>query len=313
MTRVRSRVIGLLPILALVAVPPLKASAQKIPLRWKYEPGTELVYRMTNNQQMDMGAMGGSTLSEQIQTMRWRVVEVAPDGDATVTVKTERVQVDVQNPMMSMKFDSEDDSIPDNPQARMFGAMAGMSYTIVVSPTGAVQSVQGLEELKEQVLEAMSTQGAPMLGDMFDQMFSEETLSRMMQQSIQLFPDEPVGPGDTWQSSFSMPVPMAGEATMSMEFTVTDIIERDGRAVAQIATDGELSITASPDSQLPATIDFGSTTMTGGIEFDVDRGITSSSDMRMTMQMTVAAGAQEMSFSMAQHTKLELVEYIRGR
>ena len=66
-------------------------------------------------------------------------------------------------------------------------------------------------------------------------------------------------------------------------------------------------------SQLPGTIDFGSTNMTGGIEFDVDRGITSSADTRMTMQMNVAAGGQEMSFSIAQHTKLELVEYIRER
>lgn len=313
MRRSRSRVTVLPFVLALIPLAVQPASAQKVALRWKHQPGSELVYRVTNNQRMDMPAMGGSTVSEQIQTMRWRVIDVAPDGNATVSVTTERVQVDVQGPMTSMKYDSRTDSIPSDPQAGMLAAMAEMSYTMVVSPTGAVQSIQGLEGLREKILESFSAQGVPMMQGMFDQMFSEENMTRVMQQSIQLLPEEPVGRGDAWQSSFNMPVPMVGDATMSTDFTVADLIEREGRTVALVATEGELSITPGSGNQVPATFDLEGTKMSGEIQFDVDRGVTVASDMTMNMQMTVTAGAQEMSVGISQTTSLELVEYVSER
>lgn len=286
------------------------ASAQQVTLQWKYVDGSELVYRMRNYQEMEMPEGPGGSVSEQTQTMRWSVLEVAPNGDATMRITTERIQVNMEGPMGNVAYDSATDEAPTNPMAQIFAAMAGLSYTLVIGSDGTVKSVQGIEEVRDAIFSALPPEVSAMAQGMLDQMFTEETMTSMMQQSIHVFPQEPVGPGDSWQNSFGFRLPMIGTMTTNLDFTVDAIEERDGRTVAVISTTGEMTFGDDPDSQLAGMMAIGNTAMIGSFVFDVDRGITLESNTSMTMEMTVAAGGQEMVMGMVQTTTLELIEYV---
>ena len=306
------RVPVLLSLLAACAVTAEPASAQKTSLRWKYRQGTELVYRVKNHQDMNL-SMGGATSSDQIQTVRWRLVEVTPDGDATIHMTTERVQIELQGMTGTVKYDSESGEAPADPQAKMLAAMAGMSYTMVVSPGGSVKAIQGLEALREKMLGSLPPEQVAMMQSMAGELFSEESLTRMAQQNVQLFPEAAVGPGDSWKHSFTSPVPMVGSMTTNTTFTLTGTEQREGRTVAKISTTGDMVLGGESTSPVPMTVDIGNTKMTGSIDFDVDRGVTLSSVMTVEMQMTMTAGGQQITMGMTQTMSSELVEFLPRR
>lgn len=297
---------------ASLLAPPVSVSAQQVTLRWKYVAGSELVYRLVNHQEVTMPMMGGNTVSEQTQTMRWSVREVAPNGDATITVTTEHVQVEMSGPTGNVSYDSRTDEAPTVPAAQMFAAMAGLSYTMVIGPQGTVKSVQGMDQLIDEIMGALPPEAMALGQGMLGEMFSEESITNMMQQSIQVFPQEPVGPGDSWQRSFSMSNPMIGGVTMNLTFTVDGIEAQDGGTVAVISSTGDMVVGEGAGGQFSGMIEMGDTEITSTMNFDVDRGLTLSSTTTSKMEMTFSAAGPQMTVGTVMTSTLELMEYVSG-
>lgn len=297
---------------ASLLAPPVSVSAQQVTLRWKHVAGSELVYRIVNHQEITMSMMGGNTVSEQTQTMRWSVSEVAPNGDATITVTTEHVQVEMSGPTGNVSYDSRTDEAPTVPAAQMFAAMAGLSYTMVIGPQGTVKSVQGMDQLIDKMMGALPPEAMALGQRMLGEMFSEESITNMMQQSIQIFPPEPVGPGDSWQHSFSMSNPMIGGVTMNLTFTVDGIEAQDGGTVAVISSTGDMVVGEGAGGQFSGMIEMGDTEITSTMNFDVDRGLTLSSTTTSNMEMTISAAGPQMTVGTVTTSTLELIDYVSG-
>ena len=297
---------------ASLLAPPVSVSAQQVTLRWKYVAGSELVYRLVNHQEVTMPMMGGNTVSEQTQTMRWSVREVAPNGDATITVTTEHVQVEMSGPTGNVSYDSRTDEAPTVPAAQMFAAMAGLSYTMVIGSQGTVKSVQGMDQLIDEIMGALPPEAMALGQGMLGEMFSEESITNMMQQSIQVFPQEPVGPGDSWQRSFSMSNPMIGGVTMNLTFTVDGIEAQDGGTVAVISSTGDMVVGEGAGGQFSGMIEMGDTEITSTMNFDVDRGLTLSSTTTSKMEMTFSAAGPQMTVGTVMTSTLELIDYVSG-
>ena len=288
---------------ASILAPSVSVSAQQVALRWKYVEGSEIVYRLVNHQEITMPMMGGN-VSEQTQTTRWRVIEVAPNGDATVTVTTDNLQVEMSGPTGNVSYDSRSDEVPVEPAAGMLVAMAGWSYTLVIDPLGTIKSVQGMDRLIEEMMAAMSPEARALGQGMLAGMFTEEFIIELMQNSVQIFPQDPVGPGDSWQHSFNAAIPMVGELTTNLTFTVDSIEERDGRVVAVISSTGEIVAAGM--------MEMGDTEITSSINFDVGRGITLSSTATRNVEMTITIGGQRMTIGTVGTTTIELIEYVPG-
>ena len=297
---------------ASLLAPPVSVSAQQVTLRWKYVAGSELVYRLVNHQEVTMPMMGGNTVSEQTQTMRWSVREVAPNGDATITVTTEHVQVEMSGPTGNVSYDSRTDEAPTVPAAQMFAAMAGLSYTMVIGSQGTVKSVQGMDQLIDEIMGALPPEAMALGQGMLGEMFSEESITNMMQQSIQVFPQEPVGPGDSWQRSFSMSNPMIGGVTMNLTFTVDGIEDRDGGTVAVISSTGDMVVGEGAGGQFSGMIEMGDTEITSTMNFDVDRGLILFSTTTSNMEMTFSAAGPQMTVGTVMTSTLELIDYVSG-
>lgn len=297
-----------LPALLTLFLAPLALAAQQVDLRWKYQAGEQLVYRVTLEQEAAVPGQGTQS-GTQIQTMRWAVDEVAPSGDATVTVTTERMQINQVGPTGSIDYDSETMSDSASPQAAMFGAIVDMSYTLVIAPDGTVKEVRGLEGMIDEMVGEMSAETAGPARQQFSQMFNEESIRNMMQQSIQSFPTEPVGPSDTWETSYSMPVPMMGEITTTANFTLDDVVTREGRPVALISSTGSVAF-GEAEGQLAGMMEMDDATVSSTLEFDVERGHILSGTTDTSMTMNVSAGGQAMTMETTNSAVMELIEYV---
>jgi len=293
---------------ATLAAAPPGVSGQRATLQWKYEEGAELIYRQTVGSETEMPGQGLAT-TEMIYTLRWNVRDVADNGDATVQITTDRVQMSMEGPMGTMTIDSASDEEAAAPQMKIFAAMAGMSYTLTVGPNGKLRSLEGMEELRQRIRESMADeQMGAMLDQLLDQSFSDDAMKNMFQQGIQSFPEGEVGPGDTWDVSFEAPLPMIGSMTTHMTFTLERFEERGGATIAIISNLGTIEMTADEDNPMAGMMQLGNAASIGTIEFDVDRGLLVKSTASTTMEMTLSMGGQEQVIGTIANVMMELVE-----
>ncbi len=288
---------------------PAPVSAQEIMLKWGFQEGSQVVMRMTNRMEMLMPGGFSSQVMDQTVRMRQTVRSVDLSGDATLMVTTEHMRMEGIGPAGNQLYDSDTGDIPSDPAILGAAAMVGQSYSMVVQPDGTVKSVQGIEEL----VEAMRTSFPPEVAPMLDEMFNADILIEIAQQGMQILPTDPISPGDSWQTSFTMPNPLLGEVTNNLTFVLDRVEERDGKTVALLSSTGEI-VADAPDGLegLPMEMDVDAE-MTGSLIFELDRGLVLSSitTNEMTMTMSGPDGAS-MTMPMTTVTSLELLEYIPG-
>ena len=288
---------------------PAPVSAQEIMLKLGFQEGSQIVMQMTNRMEMSMPGGFSSQVMDQTVRMRQTVQSVDLSGDATLMVTTEHMRMEGIGPAGNQLYDSDTGDIPTDPAILGAAAMVGQSYSMVVGPDGTVKSVQGIEELVEAMRASSPPEAAPML----DEMFNADILIEIAQQGIQILPTDRVSPGDSWQTSSTMPNPLLGEVTNNLTFVLDQVEERDGKTVALLSSTGEI-VADAPDGLegLPMEMDVDAE-MTGSLIFELDRGLILSSitTNKMTMTMSGPDGAS-MTMPMTTVTSLELVEYIPG-
>ncbi len=292
--------------------PPMSVSAQQVTLRWKYVAGSELVYRFVIRSETTIPTLGGNAVNASTQTMRWSVREVAPNGDATVTVTTEHVQVETSGPTGNVSYDSRTGEAPTEPTAQFSAAIVGLSYTMVIGPKGTVKSVQGMDQLIDEIMGALPPETIALGQGVLGEIFSEESITSWSQQSIQIFPQEPVGPGDSWQRSSSVQNPVIGGVTTNLTFTVDGIEERDGGTVAAISSTGDMVVGEGAGGQFAGMFEIGDAEITGTMNFDVDRGLILSSTTTSNLEITLSVAGQQSTFVTVATQTLELIDYVSG-
>ena len=109
------------------------AAAQNVSVRWVFAEGAELVYRTTVSTLTEMPGGQGMMTQEIATTQTWSVLDVVANGDATLRITNDRVQMEMDGPMGNMSVDSDSDQESTSPQMRLATALAGTSYTCVLA------------------------------------------------------------------------------------------------------------------------------------------------------------------------------------
>ncbi|MGK7311847.1 MAG: DUF6263 family protein [Candidatus Longimicrobiales bacterium M2_2A_002] len=253
----------------------------------------------------------GDMTQTQTQTMRLRqeVLEVEPDGTADVRTTFVSHRMEADGPQGRQVYDSEDPDQATGPAmpAATAGALIGASFDMKVTPDGRVQSVRGVEELMDRMMEPLGElppEEASQARAMLENTFGEDEMRSMLQQSLATLPDGPVGRGDTWSGTFEMQLPFA---TVRSEHTyvLEDVVDREGRRVALIDMTGTMSsVDADPNTPMAGMMSISSSDMTGTLEFDVDRGIVLDSHIDSVMEMKV----MDISIQVESAVDMELVD-----
>lgn len=127
---------------------------------------------------------------------------------------------------------------------------------------------------------------------------TQQIMSRMNGFGLEL-PENEVSPGDTWTASIETDTPAGPGAEMKMAMDITYTLVAVSGDIATIEFQGPLTMSGSQGGMMME----GSGTMSGTMEFDVERGRLASTDTQMEFDM----GMQGMTMTMSQTMNMRLI------
>ena len=129
---------SLFPLCALLAAV-LQDGAVEI--RWKFTPGQELRYEVT--QQSTTAVQGMSQEQTSTTTYLWKIEDVAEDGTARIRMKYEALRIKSAG-LQEFEYDSRKDKEPPPVQSvQIQSKLVGQSFTMKMTPAGRVRDVKG--------------------------------------------------------------------------------------------------------------------------------------------------------------------------
>ncbi len=270
---------------ALIALVLQPASAAD-QLRWKLKQGDAFKITIKQNQKQVAEAAGQTFEVPVDMTMEltWKVQEVTADGNYKIVQTMDRMALKVAAPNMNIEFDTSSDTEPSGLGKTLVDAMKpmiGAEVVQTITPRGEVTDVQ----VPEAALQGL--QQNPLLG----QVLTEDAFKDMVGKSAAVFPANALQKGDSWTGSQQTKTP-AGTMKMANEYTYDGMQSKDGRQLAKILVNSDISIAADAANPL-GTISISAQDNQGAIYFDVEKGYMTESTMiqKMTMEMAVAGQA----------------------
>jgi hypothetical protein len=270
-------------------------TAQDAPLRYRWSKGETMRYRAIHAANVSMsnlpgaGAMTVDTHVTQVQ--RLDVTDLAADGTATIRVTFESVKLDMTTPMGSIAYDSAMPAASaGNPVGDMigksYGAMVGETVTLVVTPSGEIKSVTGMEELIKKMTAAVP-QNANMPG--MSSFMTEDTLRTLLEQNFPAMPNRGVKAGETWQHNKKVKTAM-GLAETAMTFAFKGVETRDGRQLASLTVNGTSKVTtdAAAATAMGMQMTLGAGTSQGELTIDTKAGRLYRSSVQSTQPMSMS-------------------------
>jgi hypothetical protein len=188
----------------------------------------------------------------------------------------------------------------------------------VLDASNHVESVQGADELQQQMTSSPKVDPSGMMKNMF----SADALKRQVDFSEYL-PGKPVQPGDTWPVQIDYPMASMGTLTMNYTFTLVSWEKHHDRWCAKIDMDGTLTSKPGENPEMPGMkgmkFNMHDGTCSGETWFDLDLGMfvdgTIYQDMKMDITMPnpmgkKAGGGKDITMHDTMHqvitTKFEL-------
>lgn len=265
----------------------LAAQEGRVELRWKFEKGRELRYRVS--QKTTAPIPGGSLEQQMSTTYSLTVEEVDAKGAATLRVKYEKLSIRSTGPQ-AYEYDSEKDKDLDDAEARSLGKIIGQSFTIRMAPSGAVEGLAGAEKLLA-VLFKESPPGAGKNRENLKRIFSDDALKGTLQHMFVPLPPAAVAPGESWSSRHARALPFFGKTEQT---TVTKLREvKEGRAIL----DQEMRLEMAqddPDNPLAGVLEVRDVKGRGEGAFSVGEGAFRS--VKLELEMTLTGGGKSVPF-----------------
>ena len=221
---------------------------EPVDLKLNLQPGSQYLYIIDTKTSMEMGQMMKTNTGLMMET-NYDVAAGQGNGKR-ITVSYDRIAMSVQNPMMNLSYDSKDSTKGDS-TLRAMGNMLHKPFFVDVSDKGEILKVEGLEAI-------ISGSGGA---------FNDSTAKTMMQQSLDVFPDHPVRPGDTWKKTSTMTVSMMN-LSMDNEYKLKSV--SGGTAHIDVVSKIKYGGIASPEMK--------------------NMQITMSGDQKGTMDVEIATG-----------------------
>lgn len=297
------------------------ASSQEGVLRYRWNKGESLRYRVvqtTNAQMSGLPGMGEMNITNTMtQLLQQTATDVAADGTGTLQMKFEAIKMEMATPMGTFVYDSAAPANTADPMiaqiAATMGVLVGESITVVMSPNGAIQKIQGMSAIAQKVQKTMPGGGLGMPG--LDSILSDDAMKGTFGQGFAAFPSTPVKVGETWKQDLTLPNPF-GVMNVSSSFTFKDVVTAGGRSLIRVLQTATIKATSGakpPPLPMPMTIQFSDGTGQGEVLFDPKLGrnqkTTFETTLPMTMSMTAPDGTPVNMSALTKTTMvMELVE-----
>jgi len=184
----------------------LAKGAEKMQYKLKFEKGQKYYTKTITEQKISQTVMGQEQNMEQTIGMGidFDVNDVDANGNAWIDYTYSWAMSRQKGPMGEIVYDSSDKDSPVPPQVLGFAALLGQGFSLQITHDGQVKQIKGLDkmsrniqkELPEGPLREQMTKG-------LDQFLSEEAIKEQTEISMAIYPDKPVGVGDSWSKTSS--------------------------------------------------------------------------------------------------------------
>jgi hypothetical protein len=187
--------------LGVTAATALLASCQSdkpLDLKFQLPQGETVRYTADMNQNIDQTVMGNAMSIKQNMLFGMLYKVTGMEGtNRMVDVSYDRIKMETNAAGQSLKYDSKD-TAGNNPALAMLGGMLGKTFRMTVSERGQVQKVEGFDAIINSMANDPANPNAAAMRQQLDQMFSDDAVKQMLEQSTNIYPDKAVKPGDTW-------------------------------------------------------------------------------------------------------------------
>ena len=218
----------------------------KVQFLLRLQEGQSFRSEMISHQVITQTIMGNDQKMDQTMGMTYRydVQSVAPDGTATIKVAYEALKMAMDLPTGKVDYDSKNPSAEIPAMAKGVAAMVGQSFTMQMNSQGQVTKVEGLAALMDRVISQLDLPDAAaksMVNDMLKKQFGDDAMVGTMQNMMAIYPEGPVGLGDTWTKTLSVTAgfPMQLENTYTLK----------SRAGGMATLDVQSKIRSDPDAE----------------------------------------------------------------
>lgn len=183
---------------------------ERTTLQLNLKQGALYTRRVTTEQKVSQTVRGQRLDMEQTMILEYGydVTKVDDMGNATVRITYTNIGFTQDSPMGRIDYKSWEDTDSTPTAAKAFAAMPGKSFTIVLSPQGRITRIVGSESMLEDIIKAydmpMDDNTRKQIVASLKKQFGEEALKETMNNMFAIYPDRPVGIGDSWSAKIAV-------------------------------------------------------------------------------------------------------------
>lgn len=269
-----------------------KISTEKITLKLNLEEGK--IYTLDMDMDQDITQEPGGNKINMKQQMKmgfsFEVKEVDSDGNTMMDVAFDSIYFSQNGPMGHTVYDSKNESGEVPLMAKGFAALVGEGFSMELTPEGFINDVQGVDLMLDRIMERIDLPLGSQVDQIKEQMkrsFGDEAMLSQMESMMSIFPDKPVGIGDTWSRRFVMSgmMPM----TINNKWKLKE--RRNGRAIIEVKSDIEPNQSATTLETALGKMKYNlSGTQQGTLELDEATGWTVRAVMNQEMAGKIEMG-----------------------
>lgn len=170
-------------------------------LKYSFKVGDQYEYHQHSKQisKQTFQGMGEMKLeADIIGVMEMKVLSLTDKG-AKIEAKYAKLKMDTKSTMLNMSMDS--DGSQDETSNKIAKAMMGKTFTFTMNATGAVEKVEGAENLYSG-FGSIGLDESTLAGHkaMMQQTLNDKSLEAILSNGFITYPDKKVKEGDTWTS-----------------------------------------------------------------------------------------------------------------
>ena len=205
-------------------------------LRFNPAPGSKFVYTVTRSTEFEMEADDKIVKNKNTSDMDI-VYSVSRDSAGNTVLATiyNKIHLYSKNGDEVQEEDADKAEGSADPLEKMLGILRHANLRVVVSPAGTVQSVEGDEAVKDQVLAGVpntATYAREIAAKQWDQQVKNGLIKRNMEELFRIFPDSAIHVGGRWKLSSppQLDIPVAGGNVYQLKEIIdgTAVIEMQG-------------------------------------------------------------------------------------
>src|SRR4030042_1010412 len=176
---------------------------EKIQLQLKLKEGSSYEIKAGADQKISQTIQGQKMDMTQKTTMEYTfaVEKVEPNGNATAKISYNSIKFEQDGPGGKIEYDSSNPPEKITPSAAGFAALKEGTFTVILSPEGRVVDMKGIDKMLDLVIEKLDLPDEAtriQAKENAQNFFGEQVMKEMMESMMAIYPEKPVGVGDTW-------------------------------------------------------------------------------------------------------------------